>query len=69
MGKDAGPKLGMPIDEFTEGAWKGLNSGNDEVLFISPAIGKEVFEDILVKRRQAFEALALIMRGGRKSIK
>jgi hypothetical protein len=63
MGK-AGSKLGMPLDEFTETAYQGLLSGSDEVLFVSPGIGKEVFEDIFGKRRNAFEGLAKLMRGG-----
>lgn len=63
MGK-AGAKLGMPIGEFTDEAWRGLSSSRDEVVFVSPGIGKETFEDILSKRRKAFEGLAKIMRGG-----
>jgi len=63
MGSEAGARFGMPIEEFTNSAWEGLILGDDEILFVSPGLGKDQFEEILQKRRAAFERLARIMRG------
>ncbi len=54
----------MPLEDFTKTAYKGLLSGSDEGVSLSPGIGKEACEDILGKRRKAFEGLAKLMRGG-----
>ena len=52
-----GRKIGMPLDTFTDEAWNGLESGTDQVIVgsIGPA---DRFNDIVSKRRAAFEDLA-----------
>lgn len=61
MGEEAGRKLGMPLDVFTEQAYKGLVAGHDQIIIgsIGPT---ETFNDIVDKRRAAFESLAKMMR-------
>jgi hypothetical protein len=63
MGEEAGRKLGMPLDIFTEEAYKGLAAGHDQIVIgsIGPA---ETFNEIIDKRRSAFTSLAKMMRGG-----
>ena len=59
MGSE-GRKIGMPLDKFTDETWKGLESGTDQVIVGS--IGQdERFNDIVNKRRAAFEDLAKVM--------
>ena len=59
---DQGRQLGMPVDAFTDEAYKGLASGSDQVVIgsIGPA---DTFNEIVDKRRTAFENLAKMMRG------
>lgn len=62
MGEEAGRKLGMPLDVFTEEAYKGLVSGNDQIVIgsVGPA---DTFNEIIDKRRAAFTSLAKILKG------
>jgi hypothetical protein len=63
MGEEDGRKLGMPLDIFTEEAYKGLVAGQDQIVIGS--IGSaETFNEIIDKRRSAFTTLAKIMRRG-----
>ena len=61
MGEEAGRALGMPVDQFTDEAFKGLESGSDQIVIgsIGPA---ETFNEIIDKRRAAFTSLANMMR-------
>ncbi len=62
MGEEAGRKLGMPLDQFTEEAYKELVGGKDQIII--GAVGpKEAFNEIIDKRRAAFEGLTNVMRG------
>lgn len=62
MGKEKGGQLGMPLDDFTDAAYKGLASGRDQIIVGS--IGSpDTFHEIVDKRRAAFQSLALMMRG------
>ncbi|KAJ8098061.1 putative NADP(+)-dependent dehydrogenase [Lipomyces tetrasporus] len=63
MGEETGRNLGMPLSVFTEEAYRGLAAGHDQIVIgsIGPA---ETFHEIIDKRRSAFTALAMIMRGG-----
>lgn len=63
MGEETGRKFGMPVDTFTEEAYKGLAAGHDQIVIgsIGPA---GTFNEIIDKRRAAFESLARMMRGG-----
>ena len=62
MGEEAGRRLGMPVDKYTEETYSGLLAGKDQIVVgsIGPA---ETFKEIINKRRTAFEALATMMRG------
>jgi hypothetical protein len=62
MGEEKGRKLGMPLDAFTDAAYKGFVSGSDQIVIGS--IGpEETFREIVDKRRTAFENLSNILRG------
>jgi len=61
MGKEDGRKLGMPIGAFTEQAFEGLMSGSDEIIIGGPA-PKEVFDEVVAKRRMLFNNLATLLR-------
>ena len=52
----------MPIGAFTDAAYKGLSSGSDQIIIgsIGPT---DTFNEIVDKRRTAFENLAKMMRG------
>ncbi|KAF7114440.1 hypothetical protein CNMCM5793_008744 [Aspergillus hiratsukae] len=65
MGEEIGRKLGMPLDTFTELAFKGLVAGQDQIVIgsIGPA---ERFNALMDQRRQAFEDLAKMIREQRK---
>ena len=59
---ESGQQLGMPVDAFTDEAYKGLASGSDQIII--GAIGPtDTFNQIIDKRRTAFENLAMMMRG------
>lgn len=62
MGEERGRQLGMPLNAFIDEAYKGLASGSDQVVVgsIGPA---DTFNDIIDKRRVAFENFAKMMRG------
>ena len=53
--------MGMPLDAFTDVAYKGLVSGRDQIIIgaIGPA---DTFNEIIDKRRTAFENLAKTLR-------
>ncbi|KAL6719981.1 hypothetical protein ACLMJK_001902 [Lecanora helva] len=61
MGKDQGRQLGMPLSAFTDEAYKRLTSGDDQIVIgsIGPA---DAFNDLVNKRKAAFEDLAKMMR-------
>lgn len=52
----------MPLDAFTNEAYTALANGNDQIVIgsIGPA---EIFNEIVDKRRNAFENLAKMLRG------
>jgi len=60
MGKEAGRKFGMPLDLFTEEAYKGLVAGHNQIVIgsIGPA---QAFNEIIDKRRAEFESLSKMM--------
>ena len=62
MGEESGRQLGMPVDAFTDQAYKGLASGSDQVI-IGSCGPPDVFNDIIDKRRTTFQNLAKMMRG------
>lgn len=61
MGAEKGRSMGMPLAEFTDEAWNGLSSGNDEVFvgFLPP---KERFFSIAHQRRAACESMGEAMK-------
>ena len=58
MGSEAGRKLGMPLDQFTNQAYDGLISGSDQIVI--GGIGPN-FQEIVDKRRGAFDLLTKMM--------
>ena len=62
MDHDTGRQLGMPAHTFVDEVFKGLESGSDQVIVgsIGPA---DTFNEIVDKRRNAFQNLAKMMRG------
>ena len=62
MGEEKGRQLGMPLQVFTDAAYKGIESGKDQIVIgaIGPA---NVFNEIVDKRRAAFQNLAKMIRG------
>lgn len=61
MGAERGRQFGMPIDAFTEEAYQGILSGKDQIVIgsIGPA---DTFNEIIDKRRTAFENLSQLIR-------
>lgn len=61
IGAERGRQMGIPLNEFTDQAWAGLSSGNDEVFvgFLPP---KERFFSIAGQRRAACEGLSQRMK-------
>ena len=61
MGEDKGRSFGMPLNAFTDEAYKGLASRKDQIVIgsLGPA---EPFHEIVDKRRIAFEKFAEMMR-------
>ncbi|PQE06957.1 short-chain dehydrogenase oxidoreductase protein [Rutstroemia sp. NJR-2017a WRK4] len=55
-----GSSFGMPLDEFTESAWKGLMEGKDDIPVGTSERAYEAFE---VKRREIFGHMVQSMRG------
>ncbi|RAK97374.1 oxidoreductase, short-chain dehydrogenase/reductase family [Aspergillus ibericus CBS 121593] len=62
MGEEKGRSFGIPLEEFTEEAFRGLTEGKDQVIVGSfgPA---DVFNEIVDKRRAAFTNMCRISRG------
>lgn len=67
MGDEQGPKLGMPVEKFTDQALEGLVSGKDHVVIgsigIGPSPAAEAFGEVVEKRNFAFEKFADMIRG------
>jgi hypothetical protein len=61
MGEEKGRALGMPMDQFTDEAHKGLLGGKDQIIIGAVGFG-EVVTEIADKRREAFTNLAKLMR-------
>jgi hypothetical protein len=61
MGAERGRQFGMPIDAFTDLAYKGIVSGKDQIIIgsIGPV---DTFNEIVDKRRTAFEDMAKLIR-------
>ncbi|KAI9836470.1 MAG: hypothetical protein M1819_001502 [Sarea resinae] len=61
MSPEIGRKLGMPLDAFTDEAYRGLASGSDQIVIgsIGPS---DTFNEIIDKRRTTFENLSKMMR-------
>ena len=55
--------MGMPVGEFTDKAYEGLASGSDQVI-IGSVGAAGTYNEIVDKRRTAFENLARMLRGG-----
>jgi hypothetical protein len=62
MGEEVGRKVGMSLDAFVEEAYNGLVAGKDTV-FVGAIGPKEMFNDIVEKRRTIFNSLAKMLRG------
>lgn len=62
MGHESGRQLGMPVRAYVDETYQGLDSGSDQVVVgsIGPA---DTFNEIIDKRRDAFQNLAKMMRG------
>lgn len=63
MGAEVGRKLGMPLDQFTDEAWKELCSGKQNI-FVGTvgASSKEQFMEIVARREEAFDRLSSLFR-------
>jgi len=63
MGAEAGRKMGMPVEQFTEEAYRELvNEVENIVIGNVGGSSKEQFLEIAEKRQEAFERLTLLMR-------
>ncbi|CAD6581187.1 MAG: hypothetical protein ASARMPREDX12_000385 [Alectoria sarmentosa] len=62
MGHGSGRKLGMPVDAFVDETYKGLASGSDQVI-VGSVGPPDTFNEIVDKRRNAFQNLAKLVRG------
>lgn len=63
MGVETGRSFGMPLDKFTEEAWKGLVSGSDEIIIGGPPPEpRERYLEVVERRRAHMEGLAAVMR-------
>ncbi|KAL5044027.1 hypothetical protein BDW71DRAFT_199258 [Aspergillus fruticulosus] len=60
-----GATIGMPLDQFTDEAFSGLQKGLDQVI-VGNFVDNETFLDIVQKRRSLFEKLAAAMRKEKK---
>lgn len=58
---ESGRSFGMPVDRFTNEAHRVLLEGKDQIVIgaVGPA---ETFNEIVDKRREAFDNLAKVMR-------
>jgi len=53
----------MPLDLFTEEAYKGLVASHNQIVIGSIRLA-QTFNEIINKRRAEFESLSKMMRGG-----
>jgi hypothetical protein len=62
MGEETGRRFGIPLDEFTAGAYAGLIGGDEEIYvgMISPAIDPD-YRELVRHRRNAITGLAKMM--------
>jgi hypothetical protein len=60
MGAETGRKVGMPLDQFVNEAFEGLQAGKDQVIVGSVADPK-TFHEIVEKRRTMFESLSKLL--------
>ncbi|KAF4636764.1 hypothetical protein G7Y89_g1319 [Cudoniella acicularis] len=61
---DAGRRMGMPVDQFTDEAYTGLMSGSPEIIIGSVGgSSREAFDEIIIRRKSAFDRLAKLLRG------
>ncbi|KAL4820530.1 hypothetical protein BDW67DRAFT_152581 [Aspergillus spinulosporus] len=56
-----GASIGMPLDQFIDEAFSGLQKGLDQVI-VGSVVDNETFLDIVQKRQSLFEKLAAVMR-------
>ncbi|KAJ5770932.1 uncharacterized protein N7511_002983 [Penicillium nucicola] len=61
MGEEKGRSMGMPVAQFTEAAFEGLAAGK-ETIVIGSAGPAEEFNDLLDKRRIAFNGMTNLIR-------
>ncbi|KAJ6001519.1 hypothetical protein N7499_002567 [Penicillium canescens] len=61
MGEEKGRGMGMPLGQFIHVTHEGLLAGKDQIV-VGSVGSAEVFNDILDKRRSAFDELAKMMR-------
>jgi len=59
---EKGRAFGMPVNEFVEEAYAGLVSGSDQIIIGTGPAPKEIFNDLVDKRRTATENLAKMTR-------
>ncbi|PLB54530.1 oxidoreductase [Aspergillus steynii IBT 23096] len=59
MTPEVGRNVGMPLDQFVDQAFAGLQSGKDQVV-VGSILAEDRFHEIVNKRREAFEELAAI---------
>ena len=62
MGEEAGRNFGMPLDVFIEQAYQGLAAGRDQIVVVDSIGPTETFNEIIDKRRAAFETFANLTR-------
>lgn len=63
VGAEVGRKMGMPVERFTDEAWKELESGKENVIIGSVGgSSKEQFSEIVERREEAFGRLAKLLR-------
>ena len=58
---ERGRTFSMPVDQFTDEAHKGLLEGKDQIV-IGALVPADTFNEIVDKRREAFENLAKLTR-------
>ena len=61
MTPEIGRKMGMPLQTFTEQAYAGLVSGDDQIIIGGPE-PRDVYLDVVERRRGLMEGLAAMMR-------
>jgi short-subunit dehydrogenase involved in D-alanine esterification of teichoic acids len=58
-----GRSIGMPLEEFTEAAWKGLESGDEQ---IPVGMSERAFEAFELKRQEVFHGMVKAMAAGQR---